>query len=166
VPPVGALHGHHELVAAVAVSPVHLNYHSCSPRAEEEQGHSRAQVQTHCRARERRRSPTCHSGSCFAQGTPQARWAQGNLAHSTRLAGAGVDAAGTEDNVREAMHGAWAVEGVCGMVQVVHTHWGAVSRNHHVGPLEHGFDSTHSRHPLPVAVQRKRGQCSHVRQRC
>ena len=58
------------------------------------------------------------SGSCFAQGKHLARGAQGNLAHSTCLVGAGVDgmgAAGTEDNVREAMHGAWAVEDVCGM---------------------------------------------------
>jgi hypothetical protein len=164
---VGVPHDRHELAAAVAVSPVDPNYHSCSPQAKEEQDHSRAQVQTHCCARGQRHSPTYYSGLRFAQGTPQVGWAQGNLAHSTRPAGAGVDAAGTEGNVREAMHGAWAVEGVNGMVQVVHTHWGAVSRNHHhVGPVEHGFDSTHSRHPLPVAVQRERGQCSHVRQRC
>jgi len=62
--------------------------------------------------------------------------------------------AGTEGNVREAMRGAWAVVGgVCGMVD---THWGAVSRNHVA--LGHGFDSTRSRHPLPVAVQGERGQ--------
>ena len=73
--------------------------------------------------------------------------------------------AGTEGNVREAMHGAWAVAvGVNGMVQE-DMHWGAVSRNH-VGALEHGSDSTRSRHPLPVAVQAERGQCLCARQCC
>jgi hypothetical protein len=101
-----------------------------------------------------------HFGSCSAQDTLRAR-VQGNLAHSTCLAGARADGtdAGTEDNVREAMRGAWAVEGVCGMVD---THWGAVFRNH-VGSLERGFGSTCSRHPLPVAVRKGRGQCLRAR---
>jgi hypothetical protein len=73
---------------------------------------------------------------------------------------------GMEGNVREAMHGAWAVVvvGVHGMVQE-DTHWGAVSRNH-VGPLEHGFGSTRSRHLVPVAVQLERGRCLCARQCC
>lgn len=77
--------------------------------------------------------------------------------------------AGTEDNVREATHGAWAVVvGVDGMVQE-DTHWGAVSRKH-VGP--HGFGSTCSRHPHPVAVeiavavQAERGRCLCARHCC
>jgi hypothetical protein len=93
---------------------------------------------------------------------------QGNLARSTCPDGAAVDGTdvGTEGNVREAMHGAWAVVvvGVHGMVQE-DTHWGAVSHNH-VGPLEHGFGSTRSPHPLPVAVQVERDQCSCARQCC
>lgn len=109
-----------------------------------------------------------HSGSGFAQGILRAR-VQGNLAHSTCSGEAGVDVtdAGMEDNVREAMHGAWAVVvGVHGMVQE-DTHWGAVSRRH-VGP--HGFGSTCSRHPLPVAVavavvvEAERGRCLCARQ--
>jgi hypothetical protein len=98
-----------------------------------------------------------HSGSCSARGTLRAR-ARGNLAHSMCFVGAGADGmhVGTEGNVREAMRGAWAVEGERGTVD---THWGVVSRNH-VGPLEHGFGSTRSRHPLPVAVQGEQGQCS------
>jgi len=71
-----------------------------------------------------------------------------------------MGAAGTEGNVREAMHGAWAVEGVCGMAQVVDTHQGVVlSRTHHVVPVEHGFDSTNLRHLLLVAVQGERARC-------
>jgi hypothetical protein len=61
-----------------------------------------------------------HSGSGFAQGTLRAR-VQRNLVHSTCPDEAGVHGrdAGTEGNVREAMHGAWAVVvvGVHGMVQ-------------------------------------------------
>jgi hypothetical protein len=79
---------------------------------------------------------------------------------------AGVD--GTDvgtGNVREAMHGAWAVVvGVHGMAQE-DTHWGVVSRKH-VVPLEHGFGSTRSRHPHPVAVQAERGQYLCARQCC
>lgn len=108
----------------------------------------------------------CHSGSGFAQGTLRVR-VQGNLAQSTCPDEAGVDGrgAGTGHNVREAMHGAWvAVVGVHGMVQE-DTHWGAVSRKH-VGPPEHGFGSTRSRHPLPVAVQAERGRCLCARQCC
>jgi hypothetical protein len=107
-----------------------------------------------------------HSGSGFAQGRPRGQ-VQGNLAHSTRPDEAGVDGrdAGTEGNVREAMHDAWVVVvGVHGRVQE-DTHWGAVSRNH-VGPVEHGFGSTRSRHPLPVPVQAERGRCLRARQCC
>lgn len=110
----------------------------------------------------------CHSDSGFAQGTLRAR-VQGNLAHSTCSGEVGVDVTdvGTEDNVREAMHGAWAVV-VGGMVQE-DTHWEAVFHKH-VGP--HGFGSTCSRHPHPVVVvvavvvQVERGRCSYVRQCC
>ena len=108
-----------------------------------------------------------HSGSDFAQGTLRAR-VQGNLAHSTCPDEAGVDGtdAGTEGNVREAMHGAWAVVRVDGMVQVQEdTHWGAVSRNH-VEALERGFGNTHSPHLVPVAVQAERGRCLRARQCC
>jgi hypothetical protein len=76
-----------------------------------------------------------------------------------------MGAAGTEGNVREAMHGAWAVEDVCGMAQVVDTHQGVVSRNH-VGPVEHGFDSTNLRRLLLVAVQGERARCLSDRRRC
>jgi hypothetical protein len=93
---------------------------------------------------------------------------QGNLARSTCPDEAGVDGkdAGTEGNVRGVMHGAWAVVavGVHGMVQE-DTHWGAVSRNH-VGPLAHGFGSTRSRHPHPVAVEAERGRRLSARQCC
>jgi hypothetical protein len=105
-----------------------------------------------------------HSGSGFAQGTLRAR-VQGNLAYPTCPDEAGVDGrdAGTEGNVREAMHGAWAVVvDAHGMVQE-DTHWG-VSRN--VEPLEHGFGSTRLRHPHPVAVQAERGRRSCARQCC
>lgn len=107
-----------------------------------------------------------HSGSGFAQGTLR-EWVQGNLARSTCPDEAGVDErdAGTEGNVREAMHGGWAVVvHVDGMVQE-DTQRGAVFRNH-VGLLEHGFDSTRSRHPLLVAVQAERGRCSCARHCC
>jgi hypothetical protein len=90
---------------------------------------------------------------------------QGNLAHSTCPDEAGVDGRDAGSNVREAMHGAWAVVvGVHGMVQE-DTHWGAVSRNH-AGPVEHGSGSTRSRHPVQVAVQAERGQCLCARQCC
>lgn len=106
------------------------------------------------------------SGSGLAQGKLRAR-VQGNLAQSMCPDETGADArdADTEGNVREAMHGAWAVVvGVHGMVQE-DTHWGAVSRNH-VGPLEHGFGSTRSRPPLPMAVQAERGRYLRARQCC
>ena len=51
------------------------------------------------------------------------------MAHSMCPVGAGVDGKGvacTEGNVREAMHNARAVEGVCGIAQVVDTHRGSV----------------------------------------
>ena len=41
---------------------------------------------------------------------------------------------------------------VCGIAQVVDTHWGVVSRNH-VASVEHGFNSTNLRRLLRVAVQ-------------
>ena len=95
---------------------------------------------------------------------------QGNLAHSTRPDEAGADGrdAGTGGNVREAMHGAWAaVVDVHGMVQE-DTHWEEAMSRNHVGPLEHGSGSTHSRHPHPVAVQVQpvRGQRLCARQCC
>jgi hypothetical protein len=76
-----------------------------------------------------------------------------------------MGAAGTEGNVREAMHGAWAVEGVCGMAQVADTHQGVVVSRTHVGPVEHGFDSTNLRHLLLVAVQGERARHLRARRR-
>ena len=76
-----------------------------------------------------------------------------------------MGAAGTEGNVREAMHDAWAVEGVCGMAQVVDMRQVVVLSRTHVVPVEHGFDSTNLRHLLLVAVQGERARCLCARRR-
>jgi len=140
-----------------------------SPRSEHEQGGEegeegqsqyRAEVLTRAVPSKLCHSPMRHSGSGFAQSKLQAR-VQGNLAHlahSTSPDEAGVHErdAGT-GNVREVMHGAWAV-GVNGMVQE-DTDWAAVVTRKDAELLERGFGSTRSRPPEPVAVQTERGQC-------
>lgn len=108
-------------------------------------------------------------GSGFAQGTLRGAAREGSLARATCPGAAGVDGADadTEDSGQEVMRDAREVERVEDGKGLVGMDSGAALYNYGVlGPVEYGSGSTYSRHPLPVAVQKRWGLCSHAHPHC
>jgi len=109
-------------------------------------------------------------GLGFAQGTLREAAREGSSAWATCPGAAGVDGADadTEDSGQEVMRGAREeAERVEDGKGPVGMDSGAALCNYGVlGPVEYGSGSTHSRHPLPVAVQKQWGLCSLARPHC